>query len=176
VKASRYITHILRLKGASAAWKRFLTNARVLRTKLGPVLFQLPPSFKADPQRLSRFLSIVKHSRGGRLRPVFEFRHPSWFSEETYAILRKANAALCIADSSRYPSGDAATADFAYYRFHGPGELFASKYSDRQLRAWAKRIRFHLDDGLEVFVFFNNDFNGYALENARTLRAILSKG
>lgn len=180
VKASRYITHILRLHRAGEAWARFLSGARTLGKQLGPILFQLPPSFRADPKRLSRFLKVIRRGPASSIRPVFEFRHPTWFTETIYELLREAGAALCIAHSSRYPCVEdpsaVETAEFVYYRFHGPKELFASRYSDRELDGWAEWIRLHLKRGKTVFVYFNNDVNGYAVENARTLGRFIEKG
>jgi uncharacterized protein YecE (DUF72 family) len=109
------------------------------------------------------------------VHPVFEFRHPSWFTERTYSILRESGATLCIAQSSRYPSVEEVTADLVYYRFHGPGELFASRYSDEELRAWAKRIRPLIDYGKTVYIYFNNTLNGYAVENAKKIRRLIEK-
>jgi uncharacterized protein YecE (DUF72 family) len=174
VKASRFITHIKRLEGVEEAWEKFLGNIRALEDRLGPILFQFPPSFRADLDRLERFLSLVKRDRRTpRVRSVFEFRHRSWFTEATYDILRKAGATLCIAHSSRYPYAEQVTADLVYYRFHGPKELFASKYGDAQLRSWAAQMRQHLAAGKTVHAYFNNDVHGYAVENARTLQEMV---
>lgn len=174
VKTSRYITHIRRLQRVANAWKKFMDGARTLEDRLGPVLVQFPPGFRADPKRLSRFLDLLRrHSPVRPIHPVFEFRHPSWFTEAIYSILRKAGAALCIAHSSRYPCVEAITTGIVYYRFHGPKELFASRYSDAELRSWAKRIRPLLDDGNTVYIYFNNTLNGYAIKNAGTLRRLI---
>jgi uncharacterized protein YecE (DUF72 family) len=104
---------------------------------------------------------------------AFEFRHATWFNEETYSILRKFNCAFVIGDSSVYPSEKVFTTDFSYIRMHGPGSLFSSNYSNRQLREWADFISAH-SDLKRFYVYFNNDFHGYALDNARTLRRYLN--
>ncbi|MGH7207643.1 MAG: DUF72 domain-containing protein [Nitrospiraceae bacterium] len=175
VKASRFITHVKRLEGVGEAWEKFLASVRVLGDRLGPILFQFPPSLQADLDRLERFLSLVKLDRKTpRVRPVFEFRHRSWFTEASYDLLRDAGATLCIAHSSRYPYVEEVTAALIYYRFHGPKELFASKYGDEQLHSWATQMRQHLNAGKAVHAYFNNDVHGYAVENARTLRALVS--
>jgi uncharacterized protein YecE (DUF72 family) len=175
MKASRFITHVKRLQAVEEAWEKFLASVRTLGDRLGPILFQLPPSFQADHKRLEGFLEIVRRDRKApRVRPVFEFRHRSWFIEATYDILRKAGATLCIAHSSRYLYVEQVTADLVYYRFHGPKELFASKYSDEKLRSWAVQMRRHLDAGKTVHAYFNNDVHGYAVENARTLCTLVS--
>lgn len=174
MKASRLITHIRRLEGVEEAWEKFLGSLRSLGKRLGPILFQFPASFQADPDRLSRFLALVRRNRGSpHIRPVFEFRHPLWFTEKTYGILRDAHATLCIAHSARYPYIEEVTAGLVYYRFHGPKELFASRYTDAQLQSWATQMRGHLAAGRSVCAYFNNDVHGYAVENARTLRDLI---
>ena len=176
VKASRFITHIRKLVDVEEAWEKFLASVRALGDRLGPILLQFPPSFQLDHARLKRFLGLVhRHRKASRVHPVFEFRHRSWFTEATYDLLRDAGATLCIAHSSRYPSVEVVTADLIYYRFHGPKELFASRYSDEQLADWAARMREHIDAGKTVHAYFNNDVHGYAVENARTLRALVER-
>lgn len=174
VKASRAITHVKRLTDVGEEWRKFLESARVLGTKLGPVLLQFPPSFKADRERLAAFLSEAGGEQGARgLRLAFEFRHATWFDPEICELLRKHKAALVVAHSERYPQAPATpTAPFVYLRFHGPGALFASKYSEEDLEEWAGRIRKWRRQGLSVFAYFNNDFHGYAIENARRLREL----
>jgi len=106
-------------------------------------------------------------------RLACEFRHESWFAKELYGMLGKYGAALCIADSPKYPRKEMLTTDFTYIRFHGRSELFASRYSEEELSAEAKKIARYLKKGIEVFVYFNNDARGYAVENARMLRSLL---
>lgn len=174
VKASRFITHVRRLEGVEEAWGNFVASIRSIGDRLGPILFQFPPSLRADPDRLARFLALVKRDRRApKIRPVFEFRHGSWFTQATYDVLRKAPATLVIAHSSRYPCVEEVTADLVYYRFHGPKEFFASKYSNQELESWAEKMRHHLETGRIVHAYFNNDWHGYAVENARTLRELL---
>jgi hypothetical protein len=107
---------------------------------------QLPPSLQADPDRLGRFLELLKRDRHTpRIHPVFQFRHRSWFTEGTYDVLGKAGATLCTAHSSRYPCVEEVTADLVYYRFHGPKEFFASKYSPQRCAAiWRPEGRYTL--------------------------------
>jgi uncharacterized protein YecE (DUF72 family) len=174
VKASRVITHVKRLANVGEEWRKFLESALVLGSKLGPVLLQFPPSLKADRERLATFLSEARAAKEARgLRLAFEFRHASWFEPDICELLRKHKAALVIAQSERYPQAPMTpTAPFAYLRFHGPGALFASKYSEQELNEWAQRIRKWRAAGLAVFAYFNNDFHGYAIENARRLREL----
>jgi uncharacterized protein YecE (DUF72 family) len=170
VKASRLITHIRRLEGAGEEWRKFLDNAAALGAKLGPILLQFPPSFKANADALGAFLSATPKPP----HLAFEFRHASWFDPEILDTLRRHHAALVIADSERYPQAPAVpTAPFMYLRFHGPAELFASSYSDGQLSAWSRRIQAWLAQGLSVYAYFNNDFHGHALANARTLECLV---
>lgn len=175
VKASRFITHVKRLIEVVNAWSTFVQNARALGPHVGPVLLQFPPSFRCDPQRVAAFLKGAREpmSQSSGLRLAFEFRHESWFKEEIYALLRQHQAALCIADSSRYPRHDKVTADFVYVRFHGRAKLFASEYTDKELMDEATRIRRYLRNGLDVYVYFNNDARGYAVKNAKTLRDLV---
>jgi uncharacterized protein YecE (DUF72 family) len=174
IKASRYITHIRRLSRVGPPWDKFINGACTLGKRLGPVLFQFPPGFPADARRLSRFLIRLKKTADARaILPVFEFRHRSWFARTIYSILEDAGATLCIAHSSKYPCVEQITSDLVYFRFHGPRDLFASRYSNEELQSWAKRIRPRIKDGKTVFVYFNNTFNGYAIENAKTLRGMI---
>ena len=143
-KLSRYITHMKRLAGVREPLRLFLRGARRLGPKLGPVLVQLPPRFRADPRRLEAFLvsagKVAEEVRRPDLRLVFEFRDESWFaSRDALDILSAHGAALAIPHSSRYPypAGEPRTADWMYLRFHGPRELFASRYGPAALRAWA---------------------------------------
>jgi len=169
VKASRFITHIKRLKDCRNPWNRFINNAKNLKEKLGPVLFQLPPRWKVDRERLRDFVKILDKN----FKYVFEFRDSSWFCDEVYKILRRRNIAFCIADSPNLPSAEEITADFIYIRFHGSESLYSSKYTNKELKNWAKKIEKFLKEGLDVYVYFNNDAYGYAVENAREISQIL---
>ncbi len=165
VKASRFITHIKRLHGIRQSTKKFLENAKHLKKKLGPILFQLPPSFKENSRRLARLAKLLPL----KYRYAFEFRHQSWFTPRVYAILEKNNWALVIADSPRYPKNIVSTADFVYLRFHGSKRLFGSKYTNKELKDWAKIIKKFMEQRKDVYAYFNNDAYGYAIENAKEL-------
>jgi len=174
VKASRFITHIKRLKGIKEAWKQFIENALSLREKLGPILFQFPPSFKATSESITRledFFKLITKSTlpGYIIRGAFEFRHKSWCDKRVYQLLKKYNVAWVIADSPRYPKAEVITADFVYIRLHGPRVMFASKYTKEELKELAQKIKKWQKQGKDVFVYFNNDFAGYAIENAKEL-------
>jgi len=175
IKASRFITHIKRLKGVKEAWKTFLENASNLKEKLGPILFQFPLSSKATPENLERlkeFLKVVQKNFSRtvleKLRVAFEFRHKSWCEEKIYKLLKKYNIAWVIADSPRYPKEEVVTADFVYLRMHGSKVLFASKYTKKELSFLAEKIKKWLKT-CDVYCYFNNDFHGYAVENAKEL-------
>ena len=169
VKASRYLTHIKKLKDPQEPWQRFIDNAKGLKEKLGPILFQLPPNWSADKSRLENFLKILPK----KYSCTFEFRDKSWFNKEIYRLLEKYRTALCLADSKKWPFKEEITADFVYLRLHGPGSLYASDYSSQQLKNWAKKIKKWQKQKKDVFVYFNNDFKGYAVKNARTLKSYL---
>ena len=169
LKVSRFITHIKRLKGIKKSLVLFLKNAENLKEKLGPLLFQFPPSFKAgekEEKRLENLLILLKNSNR---RAAFEFRHKSWCRNSIFALLRKYKGAFVIADSPSYPKCEAVTSDFVYIRMHGSKLLFSSKYTNKELCSLADKIRKYLNNKLSVFVYFNNDFNGHAVENAKTL-------
>ena len=178
-KLSRYITHMKRLSGVRDALRLFFRGFRLLESKRGPVLVQLPPRFRADPSRLGRFLEsaekVATEIGGPDVRLAFEFRDESWFaSAPVLDLLRAHGAALAIAHSSRYPypAGEPRTADWMYLRFHGPRDLFASRYGPAALRPWAARIRMWIRTG-DVYAYFNNDSGGHAPIDARTLRRLV---
>jgi len=181
VKASRFITHIKRLKEVYPVWKVFIKNALNLKKKLGPILFQFPPNFKAideNIERLKDFLKLIENSKfqssGFKIRFAFEFRHKTWCQEKIYKILKKYNTAWVIADSPHYPKAEILTADFVYIRMHGSKILFSSKYTKKELKDLAKKIK-RWSKNKDIFVYFNNDAYGHAIENARTLRGFLGK-
>ncbi len=169
IKAPRTITHRKRLADCEEELAAFLARARLLGDRLGPLLFQLPPNWGCDPERLSAFL---RHLSGGP-RCAFEFRSESWHCEAVYCLLREADAALVRVSAPRFPDADVRTADFQYVRMHGKPRLYVSKYSDAELARWAGEITAWAGAGQEVFVYFNNDAHGHAVEDARQLRRLL---
>lgn len=169
VKVSRFITHIKRLKEIREAWKKFIENALNLKEKLGSLLLQFPASFKANPENLKRLEEFLRQNKRKNLRLAFEFRDKSFCDEKVYNLLRKYNSSWVMADSSRYPKAEEVTADFVYIRLHGPEELFASRYSKKQMKELALKIKKWISDGFDVYVYFNNDVYGYAIENAKEL-------
>ena len=171
VKASRYITHIKRLRDVHKAWSGFLGSARALEDKLCAVLLQFPSNFRASEanlQSVDEFLEYAVHRDSPRL--AMEFRDRSCFGKEMLAILRRYRVALVISHSSKYTVPEiTATSDFAYFRFHGPQKMFASGYSGAELRSWAKQINALLDKGCDVHAYFNNDSGGHAPRDAHAL-------
>ena len=175
MKASRYLTHMKKLKDPRDPLRRMLTRARHLGPTLGPVLFQLPGFVPASVARLDAFLQALDRQRYVRpLRAAIEVRHPSWLAPDILRRLEDANVALCFHDWREQPVDGPVTADFVYVRRHGTSpQRYHGAYSEPKLRADARRIRRWLRDGLDVYVFFNNDFEGHAWRNALRLRALL---
>lgn len=171
VKVSRFITHIKRLKNIEQPVGTFLDRAKILKPKLGPLLYQLPPNMHRNDDRLESFLSLLP--RG--LKHVLEFRHESWLDDGVFEILRRYNAGLCVFDMPDLSCPLVATADFAYIRFHGSTGLYSSCYSDEELADWAKRLAGLAPEVKEVYIYFNNDAEAFAVRNAITLGGYLEK-
>ena len=174
-KLSRFITHQKRLNDVEEPIKRFLELFDVMRSHLGPVLIQLPPGLTFDKSLANDFLQILK-KRYNHFRFAVEVRHKSWIKDEVFNLLTMSDIAFVIADSGkRFPYYEAVTTDFVYLRFHGPEKLYASDYSDPVLHSFAEKITAWLRNGKEVWVFFNNDFHGFAIRNAFKLRELVDQ-
>jgi uncharacterized protein YecE (DUF72 family) len=171
VKASRFLTHIKRLRDPEDSIKLFFSRAWHLGTRLGPVLFQLPPQWRADSGRLREFLALLP----AKQQYVIEFRDESWYSQEIRELLRNYNVALCLHDWRAAAWARELTANFTYIRFHGTTGKYAGNYPDYLLHDWAKQIQSWGERVSEVFAYFNNDVGGHAIRNARTLKAMLSE-
>lgn len=169
VKASRYITHRLRLVNFEEPLETFVRLARGFGPKLGPVLFQLPPSLQRSEILLTEFLKFLSSD----LRVAIEFRHKSWYEDSIFALLSGYGAALCLHDFPGSETPLEVTAPFVYLRFHGPQQAYTGSYDRAQLAAWAKRVSLWLECGRDVYAYFNNDIGGYAVQNARELRALV---
>jgi len=172
VKVSRFITHIKRLKGVEEPVETFLTRAKILGEKLGPLLYQLPPNMHRNDERLESFLAVLPQG----LKHVVEFRHESWLDEGVFEILRRYNTGLCVFDMPSLRCPLVATADFAYIRFHGSEGLYYSCYSDEELAGWAKRLADLAANLKAMYIYFNNDAEAFAVRNAITLREYLQGG
>lgn len=171
LKASRFITHMKKLKGVRGASNIFLKRATILRDRLGPILFQLPPRWKCNVERLEGFLSLLPPD----LLYAFEFRDDSWFEDNVFAVLKGRNSSLCIYHMPDFLSPIKITADFVYIRFHGTGSLYGGKYSRSELIKWSEIIRGFGEKGLDIYAYFNNDAHGYAVENALELKKFLEQ-
>ena len=167
VKMSRYITHVKRLTDLGAGVRRFYERIEPLvqSPKLGPVLWQLPGTFRRDDGRLAGALAALPPGRH-----CFEFRHASWFAPEVYELLRRRGAALVIGDHPQRPfQAHELTSEWTFIRFHYGSRGRNGNYSERELEEWAKRIQAWRRN-VDVYAYFNNDWRGYAVANARSLR------
>jgi len=174
VKGSRFITHIKKLNDCDGALKLFFRRTKLLKEKLGPVLWQLPPSFKADLKRLENFIKYLK--KYSKVKHVFEFRNQTWHTEKVYELLKKEEIALCSADWPDFNQDIHSTPGFLYLRRHGQGaKLYSGCYSKKQLEKDAKIIKENLQNKKDVYMYFNNDQNGYAVKNALEIKKLVSK-
>jgi uncharacterized protein YecE (DUF72 family) len=168
VKASRYITHIKRLRNVADELALFLDRADHLGPRLGPILFQLPPTQQLELARLNDFLALFSKAR----RWVIEFRHPSWHTSEVYRLLSDHGVALCIPVGGGVQPDRVTTAPFTYIRMHR-GQEPGGGFTVDELLSWAGQIRALRGAGKEVYVYFNNDWGGYAIRDAIKLRELL---
>lgn len=180
VKMNRFLTHTKRLTSDEQFTERlqeFLDLLQPLKNKLAAVLVQLPPSMKVANSRLEYLAEQVIDAEKRlkmRLPLALEFRHASWFNDETYTLMRNYNIANVINDSpGRWPVSRAVTADFAYIRFHGSKELYRSSYTDKELKEWTEFIKKSCANCKRVLCYFNNDYHGVAVRNAQTLQSII---
>ncbi len=170
VKASRFLTHQKKLKDPESALQNFLPRASRLSSKLGPILFQLPPKWQVNPGRLEAMLKALPSD----LRYAFEFRDMSWIRPQISELLGRFRAAFCIYELAGYHSPLTVTADFAYVRLHGPGlEKYQEAYSRGRLRRWSKQVEDWAKDLAAIYIYFDNDQEGYAVRNALTLKKMV---
>jgi uncharacterized protein YecE (DUF72 family) len=169
-KASKFITHWKRLSDRSINSLQLLeSRLSLLGDKAGPILFQLPPNFAVDTDRLASFIKLLSRKR----RYSFEFRHPSWYCAPVLRLLRDENISLCLSDHHDAPAPWRRTADFVYIRGHGPGGRYAGHYRPATLRAWAARIKSWKKQGCDVFVYFDNDQKSAAPLDALKLKQLI---
>lgn len=171
LKGPRDITHVKRLHEIDPDLTRFVDSYQDLKPKLAALLWQMPPSFKDEAdnrEKLAGFLEKLPKET----RQVMEFRHKSWFNDEVYTLLNHHRAGFVINDSNRWAAAEVVTGDLAYIRFHGPEKLYASLYTIDAMKAWAEKINVWLRQ-YDVFVYFNNDFDGRALQNSVELRDLI---
>lgn len=172
-KLSRLITHQKKLVEVEDSLARFFEVFAILKEKLGPILIQLPPSMQFDASRVQPFFQLLKE-RYGTYSFALEARHDSWFNADALHLLREYCIALVIAHSGgRFPYRETVTSHLVYLRFHGPGRLYASDYPDEMLDTYAQKMVNWTQQGLTVWAFFNNDVEGYAVKNAKTLQSFV---
>jgi uncharacterized protein YecE (DUF72 family) len=171
VKASRFLTHMKKLKDPEEPIDRLFTRMRALGTHLGPVLYQLPPNFKADRSRFAHFLAALP----GDARHVIEFRDPSWYVPEIRALLERRGVAMCLHDMPGSATERERVGPFVYVRFHGATARYGGGYSRDRLARWAEWLNVQRDEGIDVYAYFNNDIGGHAPRDAVMLRRVLEE-
>ena len=170
-KGSRFITHMKKLKDPKQSIRRFFQSIEVLKAKLGPILFQLPPRWRINGKRLEHFLMTLPK----KYRFAFEFRDESWFHSSIYEILANHNTAFCLYNLAGQWSPEIVTADFVYIRLHGPQGPYQGAYDEKVLRRWAKKCVNWSAEGKDVYCYFDNDQNGYAAMDAVKLMVMVGK-
>ena len=166
VKASRFLTHMKKLKDPEEPLDRFFSRASALGLALGPVLYQLPPRWGVDVERLAAFLDRLPPRR----KHAIEFRDPSWYRDDVFGLLERHRVSLCLHDMAGSTTGKLVVGPFVYIRFHGP-QKYGGRYRDEVLDAWAAWLRSRAREGLSVYAYFNNDTGGHAPRDAARLRA-----
>ena len=171
VKANRYLTQSKKLKDCEEPIARMMASVEALKPALGPLLYQLPPHFKLNLDRLEAFLAIAPKG----VAKVFEFREPSWYCDQVFALLEQYSASLCVHDMPGSASPRPAVGPIAYVRFHGTGGKYVGRYPDQALAGWADWSAEQARHGRAVWAYFNNDIHGHAVEDAQTLRAMVGR-
>jgi uncharacterized protein YecE (DUF72 family) len=171
VKASRYLTHVRRLRDPAEPLARLWSSARRLDGRLGPVLYQLPPRWRPNHERLATFLSSVPQGHP----QVVEIRDRRWYGRRLCTMLSGAGVSLCLHDMPGSTPAPLRVGPIVYLRFHGAGERYGGSYSPQRLNAWASRISAWSAQGWPVWVYFNNDTDGHAVRDAERLRAFVDR-
>jgi len=180
IKLGRYITHTKRLlidELSDDYLREFIERMKPLREKFAVLLIQLPPSLRCEPERfevLVKQINKYRRKNGLNFKTAVEFRHKTWFEPEVFKLLDRLDVSNVIIDSpGRWPANTQITGSLAYIRFHGGEKLYASSYSDKDLKKWADFIKTKAANCQQVFVYFNNDYYAYAIDNAKTLSEFL---
>jgi uncharacterized protein YecE (DUF72 family) len=172
-KLNRFITHQLKLVNSERALEKYFDVFESMKDRLGPILIQLPPGLSFDKPLINGFIDLIK-DQYSLYRFAIEVRHESWINDHFFDLLAHHGIAFVIADSgNRFPFYETITADFVYLRLHGREQLYASDYNEADLKLYAEKIISWLDEDKEVWVFFNNDFHGFAINNAMRLREMV---
>ncbi len=174
VKMGRTVTHYAKLKECKEELKKQRKIAEILKEKLGVILIQLPPSLGFNAELMDGFLAELKDVWGSlSVRVAVEFRNKSWFVKETFALLDKHGATICVSDFKGATNTETNDATFVYIRRHGPSGRYYGSYTEEELQKDALMIKGFLAEGKDVFVYFNNDLEGYAPSNAELLKEML---
>ena len=181
IKASRFLTHLKRLRDPEDPVLLLFGRACQLQRHLGPVLYQLPASFHLDLTRLDDFLAVLPRTLGELggtparhvIKHVIEFRHPSWYVAETASLLRAHGAVMCLHDKAGSAVFEPLDSAFVYVRFHGPGGEYFGRYQRARMQYWADVLAAQWRAGRDVFAYFNNDPEGMAVINAQELRSLM---
>jgi uncharacterized protein YecE (DUF72 family) len=171
VKASRFLTHMKKLKDPEEPIERLFSRMRGLGRHLGPVLYQLPPGWTVNVERFRGFVAALPEG----VRHVVEFRDPSWYDAAICELMTAHGVALCLHDMPGSATGKQRTCPFVYVRFHGAGQKYGGGYSEARLRGWAEWLNARRDQGYDVYAYFNNDIGGHAPRDAMTLRRALEE-
>jgi len=175
-KMSRYLTHMKKLHDPEEPLERFFEVFEPMKEKMGPVLIQLPPSLKFNPEVTEHLFTILKKTYSS-FRFALEVRHATWMTAESMDLMTKYKIAFVISQSGHgFPYAEHITAQDIYIRFHGPGKLYASLYSEEEMKKYAQLFKSWQDEGHTLWIFFNNDFYGYAIKNGLQLEDLLNPG
>lgn len=169
VKANRFLTQAKKLKDCAEPLTRMMAPFRHLGDRLGPILYQLPPRFRSNRERLESFLKLLPRD----VTNVFEFRDKSWYEDGVFALLDRYGASFCAHDMPGLETSRRAVGPIAYLRFHGGTGKYRGRYTDERLLDWAGWIADQARDGRAVWAYFNNDTEGAAIEDALTLKAMV---
>jgi len=175
VKASRFLTHMKRLLNPEEPIERLFASVSGLGRRLGAVLYQLPPHLTLDLPRLDHFLRALPRRSSALRLHVVEFRHPSWYTDETFELLTRRQVTMCVHDKLGSAIAQPFVGPFVYVRFHGTSGHYHGSYSPRQLERWAHMLAEQTHAGRRVFAYFNNDPDAVATKNAVTLREMIAK-
>jgi uncharacterized protein YecE (DUF72 family) len=167
VKASRFLTHMKKLKDPDEPVRLFFEHAHGLGPRLGPVLYQLPPRWPLNLERFATFLAALPRRRA----QVIEFREPSWYDDRVFALMRQHRVALCLHDMEGSATERIVVGPFIYVRFHFGTSRYGGRYDDQRLDDWADWLAHRVREGLSVFAYFNNDVGGHAPRDALRLRS-----
>jgi len=171
VKASRFLTHMKKLKDPEEPLDRLFDRMKPLSDHIGPILYQLPPGWKLDRGRLEHFLQALPE----RFQHAVEFRDPSWYADDVMRMLERYAVALCLHDMQGSATARTRVGPFVYVRFHGSSGRYGGSYSDTRLREWARWLVAEERAGADVYAYFNNDVGGHAPRNALTLRTLMEE-